>query len=199
VGRIYRAAARKNEIRFRLDLRRLFEKERTVNAREAVRTLLAVREYDDRPIAEESVRRILEAAQLTGSSRNRQQWDFVAIQDKQTLQRIGASATTGKFIAGAALAIAVIVPDNTTGYIDGARAVQDMMLVAWEEGIGSCWVGNCNTPEIRGLLNVPDDRLVLTVVPFGYPAKKLGKGRKNRKPLSEIAHAETFGSRFSPA
>jgi nitroreductase len=168
-----------------------------MNATEAVRTLLAVREYTDQPIAAESVRRILEAARLTGSSRNRQQWDFVAIQNKETLRQIGQSASTGKFIAGAALGVAVIVPDNTTGYIDGARAVQCMMLTAWDEGIGSCWVGNCNTPEIRRLLNVPEDRIVLTVVPFGYPVKKLGRGRKNRKPLSEVAHAETFGTPFT--
>jgi nitroreductase len=71
-----------------------------------------------------------------------------------------------------------------------------MMLAAWEEGVGSVWVGNVNTPEIRQLLSVPAGRVILTVVPFGYPRAKLGAGKKNRKRLDEIVHAEQFGRRF---
>jgi nitroreductase len=161
---------------------------------EAIRTMLAVREYTDQPIEDATVHRILEAARLTGSSRNRQQWDFVVVRDRARIQEIGNLASTGKFIAGAPLAIAVVVPDGPGGYIDGARAAQDMMLAAWGKGIGTVWVGNTNTPEIRALLGVPADKMVLTVIPFGYPAKKLGRGKKQRKALTEIAHAETFGT-----
>lgn len=163
----------------------------------AVRTMLAVRKYQDRPIDDEIVKRIVEAGRLTGSSRNRQEWDFVVVRDKQTLQQLGALATTGSYIAEAPLAIAVVVPDAPVGYIDGARAAQDMMLVAWGEGIGSNWVGNVNKPEIKQLLGVPADKMILTVIPFGYPAEKLGAGKKNRKPLSEVAHAERYGVPYS--
>lgn len=163
----------------------------------AVKTMLAVRSYQDKPINDETVRRIVEAGRLTGSSRNRQQWDFVVVRDRATLQKLGALATTGAYIAGAALAIAVVVPDGPTGYLDGARATQDMMLVAWGEGIGSNWVGNMNKPEVKALLHIPDDRLVLTVIPFGYPAEKIGAGKKNRKHLAEVAHAERFGEPYT--
>lgn len=163
----------------------------------AVKTMLAVRSYQDKPINDETVRRIVEAGRLTGSSRNRQQWDFVVVRDRATLQKLGALATTGAYIAGAALAIAVVVPDGPTGYLDGARATQDMMLVAWGEGIGSNWVGNMNKPEVKALLHIPDDRLVLTVIPFGYPAEKIGAGKKNRKPLGEVAHAERYGEPYT--
>ncbi len=163
----------------------------------AVKSMLAVRAYQDKPIADEVVTRIVEAARLTGSSRNRQQWDFVVVRTRDRLQQLGALASTGPFIAGAALAIAVVVPDAPVGYIDGARAAQDMMLVAWGEGIGSNWVGNMNKPEIKELLGIPAEKMILTVIPFGYPAKKVGAGRKERKPLAEIAHAETFGVPYS--
>lgn len=163
---------------------------------EAVETLLAIRQYEDKAIPEESVRRILEAARLTASSKNTQRWDFVVVQDKETLQRLGQLARTGPYIAGAPLAIAVVVPERSIGYVDGARAVQDMMLVAWEDGIGSNWVGNVNTDEIKSLLNVPGDLMVLTIVPFGYPVRDVGEGKKQRKPLSEIAHAERFGKPY---
>ncbi len=159
----------------------------------AVRSMLAVRAYQDRPIDKAIVTRIVQAGQLTGSSRNRQEWDFVVVQDKARLRELGALATTGSYIADAALAIAVVVPDSPMGYIDGARAAQDMMLVAWGEGIGSNWVGNMNKPEVKALLSIPEEKLVLVVIPFGYPVQKLGAGKKQRKPLAEVAHAERFG------
>lgn len=163
----------------------------------AVKSMLAVRKYTDKPIADEVVTRIVEAGRLTGSSRNRQQWDFVVVREKATLKELGTLATTGAFIADAAIAIAVVVPDAPVGYIDGARATQDMMLVAWGEGIGSNWVGNMNKPEVKELLAVPADKMILTVIPFGYPAEKIGAGKKNRKPLDEVAHAEKFGVPYS--
>ncbi len=163
---------------------------------EAIRTLLAVREYQAKPIPPEIVTQILEAARLTGSSRNRQQWDFVAVRQPATLQELGQLSAHGRYIADAALAIAVIVPDGAGGAADGARAVQNMMLTAWAAGIGSNWVGNVNTAEIKALLGIPAERTVLTIIPFGYPTQKLGAGRKNRKPLAEIAHAERFGQPY---
>jgi nitroreductase len=163
---------------------------------EAVKTMLAIRSYEDKAIAEESVARILEAARLTASSQNKQMWDFVVIQERERLQQLGQLARSGPYIADAALAIAVVVPERTVGAIDGARAVQDMMLVAWEMGIGSNWVGNVNTVEIKKLLAVPEEHMLLTVVPFGYPRRKVGKGQKRRKALAEIAHSERFGETY---
>ena len=164
---------------------------------QAVRTMLAVRKYQDKAIDEATVTRIVEAGRLTGSSRNRQHWDFVVVRDKERIKQLGALATTGAYMADAALAIAVVVPDTPSGVMDGARATQDMMLVAWGEGIGSNWVGNMNKPEIKELLAVPEDKIILVVIPFGYPAEKIGAGKKNRKPLSEVAHAEQYGSPYN--
>lgn len=163
----------------------------------AVKKMLAVRKFQDKPIPDDVVKRIVEAGRLTGSSRNRQQWDFIVVLERSTLKELGALASTGGYIADAALAIAVVVPDAPVGYMDGARAVQDMMLVAWDAGVGSNWVGNMNKPEVRELLAVPADKMILNVVPFGYPADKIGAGKKNRKPLNEVAHAEKYGTPFS--
>lgn len=164
---------------------------------EAVKTMLAIRSYDDRPISDDVAERILEAARLTASSQNRQHWDFILVRDRERLQRLGELAAHGPYIAGAAMAIAVVVPDRAVGYVDGARAVQDMMLVAWDEGIGSNWVGNTNIEELKEFLNVPQERLLLTIVPFGYPDRPVGRGVKDRKPLSELVHAEEYGQPYS--
>ncbi|CAN5777801.1 hypothetical protein BH10CHL1_BH10CHL1_49920 [soil metagenome] len=163
---------------------------------DAIKTLLAVREYAQKPVPDDVVRRILDAGRLTGSAMNRQHWDFVVVRQPENLQRLGQLAAHGPYIAQAALAIAIVVPEGALGYIDGARAVQDMMLVAWEVGVGSNWVGNVNSAPIREMLNIPQDRMVLTLIPFGYPAKSVGAGIKNRKPLEAVAHTEKFGQPF---
>jgi nitroreductase len=160
---------------------------------EAVRTLLAVREYQDRSVSDEVISRVLEAGRLTGSSRNRQPWHFVVVREREALRQIAQHAVTGAYIAQAAFAIAVLVPPSGQGPMDAGRAGQDMALVAWEMGLGSNFVTNVDTPEIRQILGVPDGLAVQVILPFGYPARKLGRGRKQRKPLREIAHRERFG------
>lgn len=167
-----------------------------MNVFEAVRTMLAVRSYREEPVPDDVIERILEAGRLTGSSKNKQHWDFIVIRDRETLRQLGAAAVYGDYIAQAPLAIAVVVPDSPIGYIDGARATQSMMLTAWEAGVGSNWVSNLDLPEIRALLNIPEGRTILNIIPLGHPAEKLGAGRKRRKPLAEIAHEERFGQPY---
>lgn len=163
---------------------------------DAIKTLLAVRDYQAKPLSDEVVKNIVEAGRLTGSAMNRQQWDFVVVRQPETLQKLGQLATNGPYIGKAALAIAVVVQDGPLGYIDGTRATQDMMLAAWAAGVGSNWVGNVNQAPIKELLNIPQERMVLTIIPFGYPAKHVSGSNKNRKALGDVAHAEKFGNHF---
>lgn len=163
---------------------------------EAVRTILAVREYHDKPIPSETVRRIVEAGWLTGSSMNRQPWHFIVVQDRDTLRQVGALATTGPYIAQASLAIVVAIQRTPFSVSDGSRAIQSMMLTAWSEGVGSNWVGFMGMTDVKPLLGIPDDLDILAIIPFGYPARPVGKGKKNRKLLSEVAHLKRFGQPF---
>jgi len=82
---------------------------------EAVRTILAVRRYQDGPVPEDTLRRILEAGRLTGSAMNGQPWHFIVVQDRETLRRLGALAQSGPYVAQAPLAIvvAVVVVDSS--------------------------------------------------------------------------------------
>ena len=163
---------------------------------EAIRTLLAIREFQDKPVPPETVRRIVEAGRLTGSSMNRQPWHFIVVQNRDSLRQLGALAKTGPYIAQAALAIVVVVQRTPFSVSDGSRAIQSMMLTAWSEGVGSNWVGFMGMTEVKTLVGIPDNLDVLAIIPFGYPARPAGKGKKNRKPLSEVAHLERFGQPF---
>jgi nitroreductase len=163
---------------------------------DAVRTVLAVREYQEKRVAPEIVRRILDAGRLTGSSMNRQPWHFIAVQDRETLRRLGALAPTGPYIAQAALAIVVAIDKTKFSVSDASRAVQSMVLTAWAEGVGSNWVGFLGMAEVKSLLGIPEGLDVLAILPFGYPRRAAGGGKKRRKPLSHIAHRERFGQPF---
>ncbi len=159
-----------------------------------VKTMLAVRDYTERPIADETLHRILEAGRLTASRKNLQPWHFVVVRDRVLLAQLADLTPSGDYIREAALAIVVLLEnDRPVTRTDGARAVQSMMLVAWGEGVGSNWVGWLKREEIKELLNAPADYYLLTVLPFGYPAQRIGLGKKSRRALSEIAHAERYG------
>jgi nitroreductase len=164
----------------------------------AIRTVLAVRKYRDTPIPDDVVREIVEAAHLTASSANGQPWHFIAVRDKDTLQQLASFAPSGRYIAQAPLAVVVcIATASRFGVSDGSRAVQDMILAAWSRGVGSNWVGFHNFPAVKPVLGIPDGMDVLTIVPFGYPVDTLGAGKKNRKPLGEVASSERFGQPFA--
>lgn len=167
-----------------------------MEAFEAIRTLLAVRRYLDRPVPEVVVRKIVEAGRLTGSAMNLQPWHFLVIQDRETLRQLGALARSGPYIADAALAIVVAI--DKTGYAvsDASRAIQSMTLAAWSEGVGSNWVGFGGLEKVNALLKIPAGLDALAILPFGYPADKIGYGKKSRKPLRAIAHRERFGQPF---
>jgi nitroreductase len=167
-----------------------------MEAFEAVRTVLAVRAYQDRALPPETVRRIVEAAHLTASSMNGQPWHFVVVEQRETLRQLGAIARSGPYIAQAPLAIVVAIEKSPYGVADASRAIQSMVLTAWSEGIGSNWVGFLGQPEVNALLGIPAEIDVLAILPFGYPVQAGGQGKKKRKPLSAVAHRERFGQPF---
>ena len=163
---------------------------------DGIRTLLAVRRYLDRPVPEPVIRKILEAGRLTGSAKNLQPWHFIVIGDRETLRRLGALAPSGPYVAEAPLAIVVAV--ERTGYAvsDASRAIHSMLLTAWSEGVGSNWVGFGGLEKANALLGIPAGLDVLAILSFGYPVEKIGRGKKNRKPLRAIAHRERYGQPF---
>jgi nitroreductase len=163
---------------------------------EAVRTILAVRSYQDKPVPPEIVRRIIEAGRLTGSSRNGQPWHFIVVENRETLRQLGALIRTGSYTAQAALAVVVVIEQTEYAVSDASRAIQSMILTAWSEGVGSNWVGFLGMTEVKSLLGIPAELQVLAVVPFGYPAQAHSQGKKRRKSLSEVAHHERFGQPF---
>src|SRR6185503_13703606 len=155
---------------------------------------LAVRACQDKPVPADVIHNVMEAAHLTASSSNRQPWHFILIEGREALQKLGALCPSGPYTSDAAFAVVVGVnADSRSGPADAARAIQSMVLTAWEAGVGSNWVGVAQAAEVKALLGVPETVNLVAVLPFGYPTQKLGLGKKDRKPLGEIAHRGRFG------
>jgi nitroreductase len=163
---------------------------------EAIRTMLAVRRYQDKSVPETTVRRIVEAGRLTGSAKNAQPWHFIVVRDRETLHKLGVLARTGPYIAEAPLAIVVAVDKTPFAVSDASRAIQSMLLTAWADGVASNWVGFGGLDGIKALLNIPATLDVLAILPFGYPVGAVGRGRKERKPLGTVSHRERYGQPF---
>jgi nitroreductase len=163
---------------------------------DCIRSRPAVRSFRPDPIPSAIIKKILEAGRQAHSQRNRQPWRFIVIQDRDMLKQIGALASTGPYIADAPLAIALAIEGAKNPYIDATRAAECLMLAAWGEGVGSCWVGGLDRPKIKELLDIPADAELVTVMPFGYPTDEEKGKKKVRKRLEKIAFAERYGQSY---
>ena len=145
---------------------------------------------------EDVLRRVLEAGRLTASGMNAQPWHFVVVQDPEMLRSLGALAKTGRYIAGAPVAIAVAVERGSLAVSDASRAIHAMLLTAWADGVGGNWVGFRGLDDAKPMLGIPEELDLLAILPLGYPATAVGRGKKERKPLAEVASRERYGQPF---
>ena len=168
---------------------------------QAINTVRVVRKFGDEPIAEEDLERILEAARRTGSSKNDQHWAFVVVRDRDHLRELTAVGHYAGHLAGATVAIALITPDATGHYNnsvmwDSGRAAQNMVLAAWDLGIGCVPATVYDHGLAHRLLGLPEDRRCDFLLSFGHPAdpEKLTAPKRagGRLSLSELVHDERW-------
>jgi nitroreductase len=161
---------------------------------ETVRTVMAVRDFDNKEVPDDVLRRIVDAARVTASGGNQQPWQFILVRDRDRLRKLGSLVRTGGYTANAAAAIIVAYEKlSRIGVSDASRAIQDMILVAWADGVGSNWTGFGGLDGVRDEFGLPDTYDVLAVVPLGHPKRRI-LGKKKRKPLGEVVSAERFGT-----
>ena len=172
---------------------------------EAIRNRRAVRQFKPDIIPDDVLQKILEAARWAPSPFNTQPWEFIIIRDKETLKSISRNARYSGYLENAPMAIAVVVPHvyGKFSWIEGigetryaaAMAVQNMMLAAWELGIGTCWV-SIEREKVGEILKVPRTHFVLTVVPIGYPEMPPPRhDESSRKKLSDMTFHEKHGGK----
>jgi len=163
-----------------------------MNVHDAIRNRYSVRAYQDRPVEQDKLLAVLEAARLAPSGSNRQPWKFVVARDARTRQALMAACGGQKFVGQAPVVIAAvgIMPDRIMKCqvpgdpVDVAIAIDHMTLAAVELGLGTCWVGAFDQDAVRRALGIPDSAKVIEVLALGYPAD--APRPKARKAMDEI-------------
>ncbi len=155
----------------------------------------SIRRYKKAPVPEGVKAKILEAGRLAPSAANRQPWHFIVCEDAASKAKLSKGKWSG-FIKDSAFAlIGVSLPfDDTSrkfGVIDTTIALQNMVLAAEVQDIGTCWVGDYREDEIKNEFGIPAEATVVCIVTFGIPDEKPGSPRKS-KPLAQMVHMEKW-------
>jgi nitroreductase len=152
------------------------------------------RSYADRPVPEDVQRRILDGGRLSGSSQNKQPWTFVVVESDDVKDRLAGLVYADVNVRTCAFAVAIATEGGKYPF-DVGRAMQNMMLVAWNEGVASCPNGMPDAAAAAAALGLEDGLLPLNIPTFGYPKRPLDPESKsaeewsaeaNRKPLDEL-------------
>jgi nitroreductase len=164
---------------------------------EVIRKRYSCRAYQERPIEQEKLDILFEAARLAPSAKNTQDWRFVVVTDKETKHQV--AETTNKpsaFKKAGAIIVAcsnsdyVMTCGQAIGPIDIAIALEHIALQATELGLATCWIGSFYTEKVRTILGIPDDIAIIELMTVGYPADS--PKQPSREPIEKIVCFEKW-------
>jgi nitroreductase len=180
---------------------------------EILKNRRSVRAYDSRPVTDEDIVAICEAARLAPSACNSQTWRFVAVTDRDTIDRLCSEALRrvirNKWLREAPLIIvgcsqldivANKIGSAVTGIeyyrIDLGIAMEHMVLKATELGLGTCWIGWFKEDKVKEILGIPERVRVSALLAVGYPKEEPPR-KRSRKPLHKILFSERWSNPFA--
>ncbi|MCK4556011.1 MAG: nitroreductase family protein [Candidatus Aminicenantes bacterium] len=180
----------------------------------------SVRQFKPEPVSRSILEKLINAARLAPSGANLQPLEFVVVDEEEVRKRLFPCLRWAAYIVPegnpqpghepvAYVVVLVNLKLRKKGYErDVGAAVENMILAAWEERVGSCWIANADIEKIKDMLNVPEDYKVDSVLALGYPAEepiteelkesvkywKDSKGRLHvpKRRLDDIVHFNGF-------
>jgi nitroreductase len=155
----------------------------------------SIRKYKTKPVENDKVLEILEAARLGPSAANRQPCQFIVVTDEKVRESLKASYNQEWFTSAPVIIVGCVTPTDSwrrkdkAEYwkVDAAIAIQNLILVATEEGLGTCWIAAFNEKATKKVLNIPKNIRVVAMTPLGYPDEEKGPV-SDRKPLESLVH-----------
>ncbi|MGB7544453.1 MAG: nitroreductase family protein [Methanothrix sp.] len=159
---------------------------------EAIRSRRSIRKYQDRPIEEEKLLRVLDTGRMAPSARNLQDWKFIVVRDQDKRKMLSEAANGQPYVEKASAVIVGcatepenIMPCGQYCYpINLAIALDHMSLAATAEGLGSCWIGAFQEDKVKEILDIPEKIRVVAMLILGYPAES--PAARPRRKLDEI-------------
>jgi nitroreductase len=169
---------------------------------EAVKRRRSIRAYEPTPVPGEKLVKVLEAGRLAPSASNVQPWHFVVVTDGEKRKRLAKTGVFARFLAEAPVVIVGCGDERASPkwyVVDVAIALQNMVLTATGEGLGTCWVGSFDEAKVKELLKIPENFRVVALLAMGYPREKFDLAGKvlhfvrRRKPLKKIVSMDEYG------
>jgi len=163
-----------------------------MNVQDAIKARRSIRSYTDKPVEQDKLDRVLEAARRAPSANNRQERRFIVVRDAQTRKQLATAACNQSFVGAAPVVIAACATESDhimacgqpAHTVDVTIAVDHMTLQAVEEGLGTCWIGAFDETAVKRVLGIPDSVRVVSLLPLGYPERIPGPApRKAREEL----------------
>lgn len=159
---------------------------------EAIRSRRSIRKYQDRPIEQEKLLRVLDTGRMAPSARNLQDWKFIVVRDQDKRKMLSEAANGQPYVEKASAVIVGcatepenIMPCGQYCYpINLAIALDHMSLAATAEGLGSCWIGAFQEDKVKEILHIPEKIRVVAMLILGYPAES--PAARPRRKLDEI-------------
>lgn len=143
-----------------------------LTAEQALLTRRSIREYTSTPVSDEMLMQVFELCRFAPTARNSQAYYYIVIKEREILERIvELRGPAGKPILAAPYAIAVGAKGDVSPrkVQDACIAAYHLLLAAKTHGLGTCWVTDMDQPEIKKILDVPEDDYIACLTPIGYP------------------------------
>jgi nitroreductase len=164
---------------------------------EAIKNRRSIRRFEDRPVPEDLIRKIIEAGQWAPSACNRQDWKFIIIDSSEVKEKL-LKETTAYFVGKAPVLILVLYSNRTDNLeykdhlLTAAMAIQNMQLATFSLGLGSCCINNLPIKSrLRNILNIPRHYDPVSLICLGFP-KAVPRPLKRKEKLDEIISRNSF-------
>ena len=166
--------------------------------KEAIKNRHSVRRFSNKKLPMELISEILEYAHLAPSAGNLQARDFIIIEDEKQKINLAKASLDQMFMAEAPVNIVVCANLNRVspyGYRgkelyciqDSAAAVEHILLLALDKGLGACWIGAFDENAVSEILELPPHVRPVAIIPLGYMVGKIEiTSRINMKLLTHI-------------
>lgn len=154
-----------------------------MNVRDVIRSRRSIRKYKQKAIERSTLEALIEGARLAPSAANLQPLEYILVDDKELLDEVFETLAWAAYIAPegtpkenerpTAYIVVLIKTEDKSRLVghDAGAAIMSILLEAHSYGIGSCWIGSAKREELKGILNIPNNYEIDSVIALGYPAE----------------------------
>ena len=158
---------------------------------------ISVRKYEDRPVEQEKIEKILRAGMQAPSAMNQQPWEFYVVTDRDKISQLAESSPYSKSAAGAPVVIVPVfrtegIPVPSLAPVDLSISLENIWLETDSLGLGGVWMASYPDPQrmqaVREILDIPENLEPFALFPLGYPAES--RPQKDRYDESRIHYVK---------